>query len=324
MRRRQFGRTDEALQVVDGVMSVLALRQRVHQRSQQRTPHRSGHALVEGTEFQPQVALVAAEQFVTSQPGERDRHMSPRELANIVGGDHGVVRKRFIEGLDDLVEHLFDVWLNFELGVGGSVALTHEPGEGPLVHVPAARAPKTNRERLHRSRGALAHQSDDQTGIDAPAQERAERDIAHQVRRDGVSEELDESVSQLRLIRAHIWLKLEAPVLLDRDPVPFQHDHVTWLELPDLRVNRPRSWNVPECEVIVQRLNVEVHVEDARSHQRLDLGTEEQAAVLHAVEQGLDAEPIARDDQPLLGLVPQGEREHSPQLPDELFSCLFV
>src|SRR5438034_7003101 len=51
---------------------------------------------------------------------------------------------------------------------------------------------ETDRKSLDRCIGDLGHQRNDAAGVDPPAEERTERDVAHEMRRDSFAQELTE------------------------------------------------------------------------------------------------------------------------------------
>src|SRR5207249_4914787 len=72
-----------------------------------------------------------------------------------------------------------------------------------------------------------------------------------------------------------------------------------------------------------QRLEVELPLHPTRD-QAFQLRREHQPPSLDGEMERLDAEPVAPEDQPPGALVPQGEREHTAQVADEVDSVLLV
>ena len=58
--------------------------------------------------------------------------------------------------------------------------------------------------------------------------------------------------------------------------------------------------------------------------QRLDLGCEREQPAVPVIVEGLDAQPVARAEQPLPLGVPDCECEHTPQQPQAIRTVLFV
>ena len=107
-----------------------------------------------------------------------------------------------------------------------------------------------------------------------------------------------------------------------RTPGGRRHEPVRGRHLPDAGEQRPRRLEA-QVERVEHRLLVPP-CGDAGGEQRLDLGREDQPALVLGVEQRLDAEPVAGGDQGGPGVVPQGERELAPQVVQAVEAPLLV
>ena len=85
------------------------------------------------------------------------------------------------------------------------------------------------------------------------------------------------------------------------------------LELAHAGKHRFRTKAELEAEIIVQPVAVDLDAPQERQ-QRLDLGREIERAVDARMVERLDAEAIARHEQPAPGGIPKREREHAAQL----------
>ena len=85
-------------------------------------------------------------------------------------------------------------------------------------------------------------------------------------------------------------------------------------ELPGLLEHGARLGRVAEREVLLHRQRIDVALQAAVQHQRLQLGAEDQPTVVkHGVMHGLDAQAVASHEELLARAVPQRKREHAAQ-----------
>src|SRR5690242_8400609 len=83
------------------------------------------------------------------------------------------------------------------------------------------------------------------------------------------------------------------------------------LERTNLLEDGARREGVAEAEEVIDAVAVEIERMFGKAAERGDLGREGDAAPLLADEQRLDPDGIAREDQPLLQLVPNGDGKHA-------------
>ena len=110
-----------------------------------------------------------------------------------------------------------------------------------------------------------------------------------------------------------IGLVLDFPVAPHDDVAVADEQVVARQQLLDAPEERLAVQHELEGEVVLQALGVGLDRREERQ-QRLGLGGQEQQAVDLRVVEGLDAEAVARAEERLLLLVPEGEREHAAQL----------
>ena len=80
-----------------------------------------------------------------------------------------------------------------------------------------------------------------------------------------------------------------------------------------LRVDGPIGANVTEAEEVVDGARIDVEPVHRQRHQRLQLGTKGEAAILFGVIERLDPDRIARKRQATLLAIPDGDGEHAVQ-----------
>ena len=194
--------------------------------------------------------------------------------------------------------------------VPGAVPPRHRRRGGELVQVPVGNAHRERAElgaeHLHRVRGH-------QRGVEAAAEEGADRHIAGEMEGHGLAQQLVDLLEDLGLAGRHLGPEAQVPVAPDpRGPV-FPDQVVGGREGEDALVEGIRRLHEPEREVLVEREGR--HPGEARivRQQRLDLGGEREPAALLGVEQRLLPELVAREQQPAVAPVPEREREHPAQ-----------
>ena len=121
--------------------------------------------------------------------------------------------------------------------------------------------------------------------------------------------------------RADAGRRREAHVpVLDRHrqrSAPTRHQRGGGRQLQRRAVDRARLGHVAQRKVILDGLRLDRAVEPAMCQQRLELRPEQQVPVgQQRVEQRLHSESVAREEQLLLPLVPQREREHAAEALD--------
>src|SRR2546423_10806636 len=105
------------------------------------------------------------------------------------------------------------------------------------------------------------------------------------------------------------------PVALGLPPaVARERERVAGFELADVAVGRQRRGHAHEGEVVVYGLAVYLAADRRVQEQRRELGAEDERVAHTRVEQGLFADAVAREEQLLPALVPDGEGEHAAQV----------
>ena len=235
--------------------------------------------------------------------------MLPGQAGHEVGRNRGGVREGLVEAGQHLVEDLQVARLHQQLVMLGAELLRDLARVRKLV---VAVLSKADRERLDGQAGSPGHDRHHGAGIEAAAEERADRDIAHQVRPHGVLEPRPEALGRLGLLRER-----RAAVTEERGRLPVTARLARPAVLGSARCDPARSLATPSQDGPRDRARNRaadtrrgpVAIEPSRQpgalEQRLQLRAEEQALRGGRVVQGLDPEPIARQEQTLRGARPR-------------------
>jgi hypothetical protein len=95
-------------------------------------------------------------------------------------------------------------------------------------------------------------------------------------------------------------------------------------ELAHRAEHRPRGEHGAARQVLLQRGRVEAAGQVGQREERLQLGREREPPVVERVDERLDPERVAGEDEPAARAVPQREREHPAQPGDEARPALLV
>ena len=215
---------------------------------------------------------VAPEELVRALARQGDCDVFRGELRECEEPERREVGKRLVQVPDEIPEvDLERVERELELVVLAPELLGDEPSFAQLVAGPGLREP--NGKRLHRLGHVPGHQGDDQARVQASAQHRAERNVAHQTKPDGLFELLQEPLGPLLRARrlGRDGRRGIAPVALDPNLAALDHQPVTRLELRNAREGRCGRWEKAESEKSVDRLVVEPAVDEPAREQALQL-----------------------------------------------------
>ena len=147
-------------------------------------------------------AQIAGEQLVAAVAGEHDRDLLARQLRDEIGRHGRRIAERAVVVPDQRVDQIDRRRRDAELGVVGLEALGGQPRVRGLV---VGRIPfEADAERLHRRRHHPAHQTDDDRRVEAAAEERAERHVAHQPPLDRSRQPLADAGRRLRRARSAV------------------------------------------------------------------------------------------------------------------------
>src|SRR6185437_10942236 len=124
--------------------------------------------------------------------------------------------------------------------------------------------------------------------------------------------------------RALVGADRKAPVASPLGPRAGPHQRMARRQLPDALEERLLSGHVASGEELRNRGHVERGTARHPREDRLDLGPEEELPVGHRVVEGLDAQPIPRQEEALAGLIPESEGEHALQTLDAPVALLLV
>ena len=193
-----------------------------------------------------------------------------------------------------------------------AVALGDQTRVGELVERALLEA---DRERSHRLCGLLRGERCERSGVDPAREQHADRDVGQQVRPHGVAQPGAQLLDQLGLVvvaqlgdrdRRGPRVALEAHVAVLPD------EHVPRRELAGLAEDRQRRRDRVEGEEGLERVEV-----DLPARQRAELGGELEPVAVGPVVERLDPVAVAREHEPPAGRVPERDREHPAQAPEE-------
>ena len=319
---RQLGGGDEALRLEVEADLALGDRQPPHHRRNESAREQPRQPLVQPRELVGLVGDVAREELVAPVPAEGDRHVASGELREIVGRDRGGVGEWLVEVAHELRDEVGDVGRDGQLGVVRLESPGDEPGRRALV---VRRIVEADRERLDGAGVDPPRQRDDGARVEPAAQEDAEGNVRDQLPSHGVREEVQElrrhrSRTEVACGRSNLR---EVPVAVVGEPPALPDQKMAGLELADLPVDRVRSRDVEQRQVEAERLDVHRRTQ-AIGEERLDLGAEEEAVRELRDVQRLDPQPIAGQDEPAPGGVPERDGEHAVERAHEVEALLLV
>ena len=158
-------------------------------------------------------------------------------------------------------------------------------------------------------------------GVDARGQEAADLDIGHVVVADAVAHGFVDGLDGILTAALRIEVVLGTPVAALGDGPVGMHGHaVRGSQLEDALEERLGKGAELEAQVLLECLMVELARVVRMLEDALDLGSEDEAAVLLRVVERLDAEEIAGAEQLARIAVPDGEREHAAQAVEHAFA----
>ena len=158
-------------------------------------------------------------------------------------------------------------------------------------------------------------------GVDARGQEAADLDVCHVVVADAVAHGFVDRLDGILAAALRVEVVLGAPVATLGDGAVGVHGHaVCGSQLEDALEERLGKGAELEAQVLLERFAVELARVVRMLEDALDLGSEDEAAVLLRVVERLDAEEVAGTEQLARIAVPDGEREHAAQTVEHAFA----
>ena len=175
------------------------------------------------------VATLPPLDYVLVVAREHDGHELRGELRHHVGRDGGGVAERLVEIPGEIIHDAEDVRRDDHLVMLGAVPFRDPAGVAQLVEVLLDEA---DRERLHRGRGETRQRGHDRARVDAAAQERPQRHVAHHMQADRLLQALAQALGDLLLAAHTRGSEAHVPVPLDPDrPARGRDQEVAGLEL---------------------------------------------------------------------------------------------
>ena len=301
---------------------ALGHRQTARERGKDSARERRRKSLVESRELVGLVGDVPGEELVAPVPAQRDRHVAPRELRKVVGGDGRGVGERLIEVVHELRDQVGDIRGDGELGVVRLERSGDAPRIRPLV---VGRVVEADREGLQGAAMDLASQGDDGARIEPAAQECPQGNVRDQLPPDGIREEREELGPHCRGTDGAVaGLNLrEVPVSAIDQPAVLPDQEVTGFELPDLAVNGVGGWDVEQRQVEAERLDIDRRSK-AVGEQRLHFRPEEKSILERRVVERFDPQSIPRQNESAPTRIPESDRKHAVEVADEVEPVIFV
>ena len=159
------------------------------------------------------------------------------------------------------------------------------------------------------------------TGVDARGQKAADLDIGHVMVAHAVAHGFVDGLDGVLTAALRIEVVLGTPVAALGDGPVGMHGHaVRGSQLEDALEERLGKGAELEAQVLFERFAVELARVVRMLEDALDLGSEDEAAVLLRVIERLDAEEVAGAEQLARVAVPDGEREHAAQAVEHAFA----
>ena len=151
----------------------------------------------------------------------------------------------------------------------------------------------------------------DRPRVDAARQQHADRHIADHPPPDRVLEQALDLLDVGLQAAVRLFVDRAVPVLALAHAARVDGEHVPGTQPLDAGHERVRLGNRERREVVRQRGGIEPPLDEARRQQCLDLGAEDEPAARARVDERLDAEAVAREEQAPLGAVPDRQGPHA-------------
>src|SRR5438128_6584480 len=229
--------------------------------SRYRRKSRYSISAVGSSKHAPSSTPRSAEKLVTALAAQRHVDVRARKSRHQERGEHGWVSQRLIQMVPQDLKRLAQARLvGLENVVMGLELARHTVcislfAERLLREFDGKRVDVPGRE--------LAHDGDQQRGIDAAAQKDTQRHIAHQTRNRGFSKALAQFLDQMSLLAPGNARRLrgsevllQPPKRFDLNPAAFDDHTMSGGELPDFRVCGPRCRDVAIQEILSESLEV--------------------------------------------------------------------
>ncbi len=301
-------------------------------------PDRPAHGAAERRRHQPVVlgpvsevvkrlgvASVAREQFVATLACQHDLHVVRRQPRNEIQRHARRVCQRLVlvpyQGRESLEEV---IGTHHHLVVVGAIGVGDGTCVGELVRLPLG---ERDGESLDRVSDQPTHDRCDRGRVDPTREKHPQGNIRHQPHPHGLREALTEFRNEILVppilaFRTGVG-EVPVPSNLHRAASPAQC--VAGEQTSHAHEQRIGARGSMIGEVIRQHLVIQPRRGCPHREQRLDLGRKVEGPVLRVhVVQRLHPQAIAGEKQLLPTTVPDGEREHPPQLVDRPRAILLV
>ena len=274
----------------------------------------------------PRILAVAGEQLVAAFAGEHDLDVLAGELGHEIERHARRVRDRLVLVPDQAGQRAEEVVLvdddlvRVGLDRGRHLPRVIELAERALL--------ESDREGLQRPIDHPRHQRGDGAAVETAGEEHAERHVGHQPDAHRLFEpgaELLHGVLLGELCEALVAATgRHVPVLAGRDRAVLEDERVAGQQPVNALEQRLGAREVARAEQLGQARLVGLGANQPALEDRLDLRPEQQPAAGYRPVERLDAEAIAREQQPAARGVPDGEGEHAAQVLDAGVAPLLV
>ncbi len=193
-----------------------------------------------------------------------------------------------------------------------------------VVQRRARTAAKAYRIGLHRLAGVAAHERHHAARIDATAQKRADRHVAHHLVTHGALELCAQPlVPALGGLRG-VDFGIEPPVAAFLAASVRGDERGARRKFADTGKQGLRLGHIAQRQVLRQGIAIDLGGDARNLQQRLGLGGERELPRRHTIVERLDSQRIAGHDEPAAHAVPQCEPEHPVEALEKAIAHLFV
>jgi hypothetical protein len=244
--------------------------------------------------------------------------MLARQLTDAVGRDGRRVRIGLVVQVRQQVDQAKVVAVDDLDTVVGAVAVGHLLRELRLVELGVVEADGAGVDASSSIFvGQLRHSGDDGAGIDATGQEGTQRHLGLQAQLDGLAQAAAQFLGGFFLADLGVQRELDVPVALRlaQRLAAFDEQAMARGQFLRVAVDGPGVRHIAQREISLDGARVDLLAQAAMGHQALQLGAEQQPAVLgQRVVQRLHAQAVAGHEKAVAAAVVNHEGEHAAQV----------
>ena len=181
------------------------------------------------------------------------------------------------------------------------------------------------RERVHPvDADELRRQRGQDRGVEAAADEDADRNVGHHLLLDRALHQLPRRRQRLSVRQAANGKRLRIPIPNRLLPLLRESNERSGFDATDRAKHRPRLGDVAELQILRDRDVIEIAADVGMPQDALQLGREEDLLTDARIEQRLLAGAIARQQQRARAAIPDREAEHSVELRDRVGAAIEI